>query len=367
VQVLNRYLVKEVAYALFAVVTVLLLIFISGELIGLYGRVASGSLQVKSVLTLLGLHSITNLVFVLPLSFYIAILLAFYRLYKDSEMVVLAACGIGQREIVAALWRPTLVFALLVGVLAFFVAPWAEGRGETLVKQAKERSELEGVNAGRFTELTRGEGVVYTQEFNEKVGTMGNVFLQHEWRDKSAIITSASGKREINPVTGDKYFILFNGYRYDNEFKTGRSAIIRFGEHGIRLLDDAQHTPIQLRQRAQPIAEIWRRGDFGDVAEIQWRFSTMLLCLGLALLALPLSRTSARQGRYSKLAMALLIYIIYTNMQSVSLAWLRKGQISPWLGLWWVHGVALMVAVLLYVDWKQFKYRLRKMFTRAKH
>lgn len=365
-QVLNRYLVKEVAYALFAVVTVLMLIFVSGELIGLYDKVASGSLQLKSVFTLLGLHSITNLVFVLPLSFYIAILLAFYRLYKDSEMVVLSACGIGQWNIVTALWWPTLVFTLLVGVLSFVIAPWAEGKGETLVKQAKERSELAGINAGRFTELTRGEGVVYTQDFNEHAGTMGNVFLQHEWRDKSAIITSASGKREINPDTGDKYFILYNGYRYDNEIKTGRSAIIRFGEHGIRIVDDTQHAPIQLRQRAQPITEIWQRGDSGDVAEIQWRFSTMLLCLGLAILALPLSRTSARQGRYSKLAMALLIYIIYTNMQSVSLAWLRKGAISPWLGLWWIHGVALLVAVLLYVDWKLFKYRLRHLFTRAK-
>lgn len=365
-RVLNRYLVKEVGYALFAVVTVLMLIFISGELIGLYGRVAGGELQVKSVLTLLGLHSITNLVFVLPLAFYIAILLAFYRLYKDNEMVVLAACGIGQWNIVTALWRPTLVFALGVGALAFFIAPWAEGKGETLIKQAKERSDLEGVSAGRFNELSRGEGVVYTQEFNEHAGTMGNVFLQHEWRDKNSIITSASGKREINEEKGEKYFILYNGYRYDNEVKTGRSAIVRFGEHGIRLADETEHKQIKLRQRAMPIMELWNRYDIGDVAEIQWRFSAMLICVGLAILALPLSRTSVRQGRYSKLAMALLIYIIYTNMQSVSLAWLRKGEISPWLGLWWVHGVALCVAALLFIDWKPLRFQLRKLLAGVK-
>ncbi|MBI3562522.1 MAG: LPS export ABC transporter permease LptF [Gammaproteobacteria bacterium] len=365
--VLNRYLAKEVLFALLAVVTVLMLIFTSGELIGLYGEVAGGSLQVKSVLTLLGYHSITNLVFVLPLSFYIAVLLAFYRLYKDNEMIVLAACGIGQLNVLRALWRPALVFAALVGVLAFMIAPWAEAEGEILIKQAKERSDLDGVNAGRFNELTRGEGVVYTQEFNQAQGTMGNVFLQHEWKDKSSIITSASGKREINPETGDRFFILYNGYRYDTEYKTGRSAIVKFGEHGIRLPDEPELQRPQLRQRAMSTIDIWRRGQIGDIAEIQWRFSAVLTCLGLAVLALPLSRTSARQGRYSKLAMALLIYIIYTNMVSVSLAWLRKGQISMWLGLWWVHVAAILLAVLLYIEWKPIRYYVIKLLTRLKY
>lgn len=363
--VLNRYLVKEVFYTLFAVVTVLMLIFVSGQLIALYAKVAGGALHLKSVLISLGLNSISNLVFVLPLSFYIALLLAFSRLYKDNEMVVLSACGIGLYQILRTFTWPAVIFALLVGALALYVAPWAESQYEVLLKQAKERSDIEGITAGRFNELTHGEGVVYTQQFNETVGTMGNVFLQHELKDRSLVITAANGKREINDQTGDRFFILYNGYRYDTEYSTGRSAVVRFGEHAIRVADEPERKRLELRQRAMATLDLWQRRIPSDIAEIQWRFSSILMVLILAIVALPLSRTSPRQGRYAKLAVALLVYVIYTNMLNVARAWISKEVISPWLGMWWVHAVAVTLALLLYVDWKPVKHHLRRLLRRT--
>lgn len=363
--VLNRYLVKEVLYALIAVVVALLLIFVSGELISLYGKAASGGLPVKSVLTLLGLNSITNLVFLLPLSAYIAILLGFSRLYRDNEMVVLAACGIGHHQIVRAFLWPALVCAVLMAGLVFYLAPWAENQGEQLINQVKERTDLEAVSAGRFTELTKAEGVVYTQEFNENAGTMGNVFLQRDWQGKSSIITSANGRREQNPDSGERYFILYNGYRYDTETKTGRSAIVKFSQHGVRLEDEQQKPRIQVRQRSMTTKELWQKGELPEITELQWRTSTVVMTIVLMLLALPLSQSAPRQGRYTKLAMALLIYIIYSNLLNVSRAWILLKKVSPWVGLWWVHVVVIMVAILFYIDWTPLRYRIRlKMMSR---
>ena len=109
--IISRYLIKEVLYTLLGVTSVLFMIFLSGQLVALYTMAASGNLQVKAILTTLGLQSIANLVFVLPLSFYIAILLAFNRLYRDNEMVVLEACGISQWKVLRAVLAFAGVFA----------------------------------------------------------------------------------------------------------------------------------------------------------------------------------------------------------------------------------------------------------------
>ena len=164
--IISRYLIKEVVYTLFGVATVLFMIFLSGQIVTLYSMAASGNLQVTAILTTLGLQSIANLVFVLPLSFYIAILLAFGRLYRDNEMVVLEACGISQWRVLRSILVLAVVFSLIVAVLSLYVVPWSESKTEVIYKQAKQRSTLESLSAGRFKELTKGEGVVYVQEYD---------------------------------------------------------------------------------------------------------------------------------------------------------------------------------------------------------
>ena len=367
--ILDRYIIKEVFYTFLGVITVLLLIFVSGQLISLYGKVAGGSLPLKSVMTMLGLDSITNLIVILPLAFYIGTLLAFTRLHKDHEMVVLAASGISEWRVLRSLFGLGLVLSIIVGSFALFLGPWADAKGETILKQAKEQSELEGLAAGRFKELSRGEGVFYIQEFNDKTGAMGNVFMQQDDQYKNSIISAMSGIRMTSEQSGDKYFVMLNGYRYDTQIRSNRegqqlrSAVIRFERHGVLIQDDTEKRKLDLRMKAIPSSELWERAQPPDLSELQKRVSTAITCLVLAILSLPLSRTSPRQGRYTKLAMALLIFIIYSNMLNVSAAWITRGLVSPWIGVWWVHLLALATGLILYLDWKGFKLRWRKQFS----
>jgi len=59
----------------------------------------------------------------------------------------------------------------------------------------------------------------------------------------------------------------------------------------------------------------------------------------LALLAVPLSRTSPREGRYARLGIALFVYLIYANLLSIARVWVERGIITDAVGMWWVHGV----------------------------
>jgi len=352
VSIIDRYLIKEIIQTLLGVTLVLLLIFVSGQLVSLYGKVASGTLPVRSIFAILGLNSISNLVFVLPLSFYLAILLAFSRLYKDNEMVVLAACGISPWRIMRAVLFFSLLFALLVGWLSLNLAPWAESQVHHLTEEQKQQGDIETLTSGRFKELTKGEGVVYVQEFDAGKLQMKNIFMQHRTRDKNSVISAESGSRLIDEKTGDRFIVLHNGQRFEGSTTRGQTAIMSFEQHGVRIEDETATKVANLRQRAVPTLVLWERGNNPDHAELQWRVSAMLLCIVLAILAVPLSRTSPRQGRYSKLALALLFYIIYTNLLNVSRAWLNKGEVNVYIGLWWVHIVILLLGIAMFIQWR---------------
>lgn len=350
--IISRYLLREIFITLLGVAIVLLMIFISGQLVGLYGKAASGALEVQVILRLLGFETISNLVLVLPLAFYIAILLALSRLYKDNEMVVLSACGISPWRIVRTVLILGVLFAILVGWLSLYLAPWSEQQSEVLTKQSEQRGELESLSAGRFKELKKGEGVLYVQEYDQTELRMNNVFVQYKLQEQNSIVSAESGQRRLDDKTGDRFLELYNGFRFDGPGKDGQTAMIEFERHGVRLDEQAAIIPTHFRQKAVPTAELLERGKPLDHGELQWRISAALLCIVLAVLAVPLSRTSPRQGRYSRLALALLIYIIYTNMLNVSRAWLNKGEIHLWVGMWWVHVLGIAIALLLFVQWK---------------
>lgn len=349
--ILNRYLYKEILGTFLGVLLVLLLIFISGQLVGLLGKVASGNIHLAVVFKSLGLNTISNLVFVLPLSFYISILLAFSRLYKDNEMVVMTACGVSTGRVVMVVLKLSVVFAIGVGWLSLYLAPWAESQTTVLTKQFQQKGDIESLASGRFRELTKGEGVVYVREFNQDELKLNKVFMQHRLKEKNSIVSADSGYRLIKKETGDRFLVLENGFRYEGPTQNGQTAILKFELHGVRL-EEKPLGKIAFRQKAISTETLMQSKRGLDQAEFQWRVSAVILCIVLALLAVPLSKTSPRQGRYSKLALALLIYIIYTNMLNVSRAWLNKGAISFWIGMWWVHVLVIIFALMLFIRWK---------------
>ena len=326
---------------------VLFLILISGQLVSLYTKAASGAMPVDTILIILGLKSLSNMTIVLPLSFYLAVLLAFSRLYRDNEMAVLSACGIGQVRLLIPVLRLALIFAFMIGGLTLYVAPWALDTSRQLVQKAEARTDIQALGSGRFRETPSGQGVIYVEEAGEGSEKLQNIFIQQRTESSSSIISSSTGYQTTDEKSGIRYLILENGYRYDGQPGEGEYVVIQFKKHGIRLTDQELLSANRRHKELSTIELMDNWGDY-DVAELQWRISTVILCIVLAVLALPLSKTSARQGKYTKVALALLIYIIYTNMLNASRVWIERGEISYAIGLWWVHGSMLLVAISLY-------------------
>jgi lipopolysaccharide export system permease protein len=54
-----------------------------------------------------------------------------------------------------------------------------------------------------------------------------------------------------------------------------------------------------------------------------------------------------RQGRFGRIGIAILFYFIYTLLLDAARTWVEESKVPTWVGLWWVHVVALVLGLWL--------------------
>lgn len=361
--VIDRYILREILSTLLVVLFVLLIVFLSNRLVRFLADASVGDLANEMVLTMLGMKTLGGLVIILPLGLFMAILLGLSRLYKDSEMVALTACGVSVRRIYRSVIALALAVAAVVAVISFYVAPWAEERSYRLRDAQDSQILLSGVGAGRFAEPAGAGGVMYFERASPDGSLMYGVFIQQH-RGEGEVVLSAQRGRRWTDESGVQYLVLMDGYRYEGMPGDAAFRVIRFEQHAVRI-EARDVAPAQRKQRARPTSELIGAEDAGAVAELQWRVSMPLSVLFLSLLAVPLSRTNPRQGKYSKLFVAVLIYLIYSNLLGVSNSWVAQGRLAPEAGMWWVHLALLLSTWGLFVRQYGLRWVLHSMFGRS--
>lgn len=339
-RILDRYIFREIASTWLGVTMVLLLILLTNQFARVLGDVAKGSLPRDAAFVVIALSATQYLTILVPIGLFLAVMLALGRLYKDSELPAMMACRVGP----GGIYRPLLwlLVPLTLGVawLSVDMAPRALRAVDRIGAEAAREADLASIEPGRFTQVGSGEAVVYGERVSA-AGLMENVFLERQVdNDTIEVVVAKSGEQIDSDDPDVRFLVLREGRRYEGVPGTSRFRVVEFVEHGIpyRLpsLGPPEPTP-----RAMSIVDLIRAGGLEHIAEIQFRVGIPLATILLAILAVPLSRTQPRSGRYGRLAVGLLVFIIYFNMLSAARAWIEQGTLSPLLGLWWVHGVAL--------------------------
>ena len=351
--IISRYLIREIAQAWAAVTLVLVALLFTNRLVRYLGDAASGSLPGDMVLYLMGLKAVSYLALAVPGSFFLGIILALGRLYRDSEMAAMGACGIGPRELYKAVFALAAPLTVVIAWLALDTGPWAAREGREAEEVARETVEIQAIRPGRFIESSRRDGMFYIEGFDEDGARMQEVFLQTQQGGESILLTAREGYVESDPDSGDRHLVLLDGRRYDGVPGDPRWREFRFERHGVRIAEGAP-TEVGVRRDGKPTGALLGSNDRRDISELQWRLSMPVMVITLGLLAIPLSRSSPREGRYGRLLLAVLVYAVYSNALTLSQGWLEEGALPPWLGLWPVHGVVAVLAI----GWLAWQYGL---------
>lgn len=335
--IFSRYLYREIITTALALLLIIVLIYLSQRFIQFLAEAGTGQLPLEFVFKLLALKLLWVFVILIPLTFFLAILMSLGRLYSENEITAMFACGLGTPFLIQKIQQLAVVVAVVVGILSFILGPWSEAKQEQIRQDIKQQSDVSALIAGRFQSFNRGRGVFYIEHFDKINASIKNIFVSLEHDGKNIVISADRAYLKTEEQTNVKYIVLFDGYRYDVQQGSLEVTETKFAQHAVLIY--AEPVPLPNAFKSQNNFELWQSNQKGAMAELQMRFSAPLSILLLAPLAVLMSHTTPRQGRYSKIIIALLIYFIYINSLEIAQKWLEREILPVWLGVWWVHGI----------------------------
>jgi len=343
-----RTLLREFANLAVAVFLSLFLIALTTRLIRLLGYAAGGKIPSDAVVAFLGFSAIGVLPVLLSLTLFITVLLALNRAWRDSEMVIWFASGLS----LTAWLRPVLIFAaplvLVIGVLSLVISPWSVQKAEQYRSRIDSRDDLSRVEPGSFGE-SRGKGrVFFVESIAGDKTSVQNVFVNTTQHRRTGVMMSERGYTETAP-NGDRFLVLLTGRRYEGVPGEADFRVMEYERYATRIQTKEGDEP-ETTQKSQSTLGLIENPTRANLGELLWRIGMPVSALILALLAIPLSFVNPRAGRSVNLLFALLTYMVYSNLLSISQARVALGKLAFGTGWWLVHAVMLAVLLALFVQ-----------------
>lgn len=357
--VIDRYLLSEITKAMLAFVLVLIVIIMAHILIRYLEMVALGDISPSIMLQIIGIELLRALSRLLPPAFFFAVLFSLGRLYQNSEMIALEACGLHPLRIHRSLLLAAVPLAILVAWLAMDVLPWGTRMVDELEHREDQIAALAGLTPGRFHEYRQGKLVFYVESIDDKTKELRHLFVQTRDQERTSLVVAERGQQYLDQKTGSRYLLLHHGRRYDGIIGQNDYQLAQFERYALQITA-GQGDNSELRRKAIPTSELLASDSIHFKAEFQARLALPLAVLAFAMLSIPLSRSQPRQGIYGRLAIAFLVYFIFLNLQGVSKNWMQDGVTPAALGTWWVPVLMLLTTMLLRVPDSQWGRALRR-------
>ena len=361
--ILIRYLIKEVFKSQIAILLILLLIFFSQQ----FGRVlvaaANRNVPADLVFSLLGLGMPTMAQLMLPLCLFIAILLTFGRLYAESEITVMRACGVGQRILVKVALIMSLLTAGIAAYNALWLSPWAIQKQVNMVEDAKANPTVGVLSSGQFISTNNNNVVLFIDKIKDN--QIRNVYLFQmtpQKQTKPSVITAEKGELIALP-NGDQVLNLKNTKRVEGTSALPDFRITHFDEYQAYLgYQSAENTNDEVAELT--LSQLIDLDSSSAKAELHWRITLILAVPLMALIAVPLSRVNPRQGRFAKILPALLLYLIYFLLQSSFKSAGSAGKLEAELLMPLVNIGFFLLAVVLNSWDSEIMYKFRYLFSK---
>jgi len=335
---------------------ILLVVALTSRFIQYLGDAVAGKLA-SDVLLLLMLYRLPDfLLVILPLALFLGILLAYGRMYADNEMIVPMGSGFSQLRLLYMSLGAASVVLFVVVLLSLQFAPWGVRNTEQLKQNQEQLTEIDLIVAGQFQFFGDGNRVTYAERISNSSGEgreLQNVFVAISGevtgssQNNLRIIIAESARPEIDEETGARFMRLESVLQYEGTPGTSKYTIGQFDVQSILLPEPSAIEQI-LEEESLSTGQLFMYSTPEHQAELQWRVSTLLLIPIITLIAVPMSKVDPRQGRYSKLVPAALLYAVYFVLLQFSKDMIADGELNPMIGMWWVHLLFIVIGIFVF-------------------
>lgn len=346
--ILRRYISQQVASNTLVVLGFLLVLMLSGRLIRYFGMAAQGKLNIGLLFAIIGYNLPTFVELILPLAFFVALMLVLGRMYTDQEMSVLFASGVSRGRVLGLLLPLVGALFVLEAGVSLWAKPWGVRHSEQIWHKQSLASALDLIRPQTF--ISSGDYHLYVEAIDRDKRELRGLYLLNARDDgRTDIITAERAlqvpTREDDPMT---MLDLYAGKRYTLSADSARYNQASFARYRISLQKPTTDKVTPQNVESQTVGKLWRvRTEPAAQAELGYRASLPWLMLLAALLAMPLAQVSPRQGRWLRLLPAVLIFascaIAIISLKTA----ISKQNVSVWGYVWLL---AALLAGALYLN-----------------
>lgn len=393
--ILRRYMTKQIASTTAIVLGFLVFLLLGGRLIRYFGIAAEGGLNVGLLFKIIGYNLPYFLELILPLSFFIALMLVFGRLYVDHEMAVINGSGVSRGRLARMTLPLILGLFVLEAGLSIFGKPWGVRQSDKVWEQQAMQSAFDLVRPGEF--LSSGNYHLYVGSLSEDNSQLENVVLI-QTPDEDEQQAQSATEQALNEQTSDKQtpeelqnlptlpmqlsskdtivlakraeqvatdtnsgatqLDLFNGRRYEIGADSLKYNQVGFDRYRITLTQDKDDKVTDENIETQKIADLIPVATANSQtntaakqaarAEIGYRLALPWLIIFAPMMAVPLAQVRPRQGRWLRLIPAILLYVAVA-LAIISLKKpISEGKVDAWA---YALLVLILFAFSLYLNW----------------
>lgn len=345
--IIDRYISSEVLRPFAGGLGLLVLIFVGYSATVQLNLAAQGQLGVMAACKLILLNTLITLEVLMPSALFFSVLAALSRMYKESEMNAFFAAGVSRSRILESIFKLAAIVALITGLISIEGRPWAYREVYRIEAEALAKFDLKQMATGEFVSMGSSEYIFIAEDIDLEAGLHKDVFLhkRHRKEGRTEIIVAQEASLPVlnpgEPLTAE----FFNGYHYLLDNRRKQDVSIHFKKLTINL--ENEEARAAYRRKAETTEHLGNSDDPKDIAEFQWRLTTPLATILLALIAVPLAKSEPRESRFRSFFIAIAVYVGLFTLTSVARTFIEQGRLPAMPGLWSAYIVIAIVLLLL--------------------
>jgi len=354
-RILDRYVCREVVSHALLGLAVFTFVFFVPQLVQLMALIVqhAGTASETALLFLSSLPPV--LVFTLPMSMLVGVLIGLGRLSADSEIVALNASGVSLRRLLV----PIGAIALTATIFAFAITLWLGPRSLRTLRSLETHllaSQASFAVQPRVFDERFPRVVLYVQDMGASGTRWRGVFLADSTASAASKVTFAKDAIVAADPQQDKLTLHFDDLS-THEFNPKDPQHYNLSTSAVQSMDltlgnsaSASQNPRKLSDKERSVRELLAirgPGSLDARIELQQRFAFPTACLLFALLGVPVGVRPRRGGRAAGFILTVLLICLYYLLFVTGVHFAQQGLVTPALGVWTANIATLVVGLIM--------------------
>ena len=335
--ILLKSLNFEVLLSTIGVLLIFFFLVVSSRFVGYFEQASEGLIDPSLVFKVVFLRFPDFITLLLPLSFFLGVIITVSRLYSDREIFGYLAGGLSENDLVKYLFPQAMLFFLITLSLSIFLAPYTKELSKEILSLDTIQEQFESVRQKELFSFNENDGFIHVENKENNILDEVIIFIQND-EYSSLIIAENLIHEDLSSKTNLDFK---DGVLYQDIFNQNSSFVSYFGELSVPI-NNSKNTISGLS-----LSKLFDFSIKSSKSQTQWNLSIPLTIFVLLIFAVNLSKVEPRQGRFSVLVPSIFIYILYLSLLILARDSFDEGSIASQNYIWYVHLIFLLFAIFL--------------------